>query len=182
MTNIDPNILNIDDDFLRFENIEKIRNKIKELLKEDNQQNVKLKDYIDFNEIFKDVEKKDDKHVLPNFLNYDIVRKVNEILERPYSTVIYADHEKKATLAHIGTLMSFFLYYSALLRYLYKIVDNEYLKELIKRVLAKNDGYLNMALTLYRIETSIYVIKDDQIIGSHPFIQNQNYGNQYQNK
>jgi hypothetical protein len=83
----------------------------------------------------------------------------------------------------MGTLISFFSYYSAILRYLYKISNNEYLRDLIKDVLAKNDGYLNMALELFKIETSIHVIKDNQFIGQlHQFIQNQNYGNQFQNK
>ncbi len=62
--------------------------------------------------------------------------------------------------------------------------NNEYLKELIKRVLAKNDGYLNMALVLYKIETSIYVVKENQPIISPAYqsYQNQNYGVPYQNK
>jgi hypothetical protein len=180
MDNQNLNDLNIDDNFLRFNysDINKIIEKI-----QNNRKDIKLKDYIDFNEIFKDLEKKDDKDVLPNFLNYDIIKKINEILDRPYSTIIYADPEKKSILAHMGTLMSFFSYYSVQLRYLYKTTDNKYLKELIKRVLAKNDGYLNMAIELYKIETSIYIVKDNQITGlPYQFNQNQNYGIQYQNK
>jgi len=185
MDNPNPDYLNIDDDFIKYSmlNIEKLKEKIQNIQQNDDNQNTKLADYINFNEIFDDIKKINEEDVLPNFLDYDIIKKVNNILDRPYSTIIYADPEKKAILAHMGTLISFFSYYSAILRYLYKISNNEYLRDLIKDVLAKNDGYLNMALELFKIETSIHVIKDNQIIGQlHQFIQNQNYGNQFQNK
>jgi len=45
------------------------------------------------------------------------------------------------------------------------------------------NGYLNMAIELFKIETSIYVIKDNQTTGlPYLFNQNQNYGIQHQNK
>lgn len=183
MDNNNPNDFNMNDDFLNLD-IEKIKELIRnmERNKSNENQNPGLKDYIDFDDIFKDVEKKDDKDVLPNFIENDIAKKVNEILDRPYSTVIYADQEKKAILAHIGLLISFFQYYSGQLRYLYKTSNNEYFKELVKRVLAKNDGYLNMALVLYKMETSIYIVKDNQPTINpvyQPYL-GQNFGNQYQ--
>ena len=190
MNNQNFNDLNIDDDFIKFGNIdiEKIK-KIKELIQNiDNQKYESkdysgLKDYIDFKEIFDVLEKKDDKDILPNFLEYDIIKKINNILDQPYSTIIYADSEKKAILAQIGSLISFFSYYSVQLRYLYKITNNEHLKDLIKEVLAKNDGYLNMAIELYKIETSIHVVKNNQIIGlPYQFNQSQNYGTNLQNR
>jgi|LAFM01.1.fsa_nt_gi hypothetical protein len=185
MDDNNPNLndFNINDDFLNLD-IEKIKEIIRNISKNKNNenQNSGLKDYIDFNEIFNDIEKKDDKDILPNFIDTDIARKVNEILDRPYSTIIYADSEKKEILARIGILISFFQYYSGQLRYLYKTTNNEYFKELVKRVLAKNDGYLNMALVLYKMETSIYIVKDNQPI-INPIYQpylGQNFGNQYQ--
>jgi len=187
--NQNPEDFDINNDPLKFgdidiEKIEEIIRNLKQKRYQNESQNTGLKDYIDFNDIFEGIEKKDEKDILPNFIESDIFKEIKTILDNPYSTIIYADQDKKAILTHIGLLLSFFSYYSNQFRYLYKTSNNVYLKELIKRVLAKNDGYLSMALELYKIETSIYVIKDNQPIISpiYQSYQNQNYGNQYQNK
>ena len=140
------------------------------------------KGFADFSQLYKPPEPKD---TLPNFLNFEITKQVSKILDRPSSSIIIANSDKKVILNRFNDLIGFFLNYSTQLRAIYQKTKNPHLKALIERVIIKNDSYLNSALTLYKSEASIYEIKEQQ---QNPFIlsqipynyQNINYGPQNQ--
>jgi hypothetical protein len=151
---------------------------------EQNPQNRPQKGYFNFNYLYKPSEPKD---TLPNFLDFDITKKVNRILDKPTSSIIIAAPNKKVILAKLNDLIAFFLNYSTQLRAIYQRTKNPHLKALIERVVIKNDSYLNSALSLYKSEASVYEIKEEQQ-GIYLFGQNQipynyqNYGPQNQQK
>jgi len=142
------------------------------------------KRYYDFREVYQSKEQED---ILPNFLEFDIFKKVSKIIDRPAESIIIADPNKKVILAKLGELIAFFLNYSTQLRAIYQKTKNSHLKALIERVIIKNDSYLNSALALYKSEASIYDIKEQQpgILpmnpGQTPYIY-PNYGPQNQQK
>jgi hypothetical protein len=143
------------------------------------------RNFMDFNYLYKPREQKD---TLPNFLNFEITKRVNQILDKPASSVIIADPNKKVILAKLNDLIAFFLNYSTQLRAIYQKTKNPNLKALIERIIIKNDSYLNSALALYKSEASIYDIKDQQqgmfllSQGQTPYnYQNINYGPQNKN-
>jgi len=149
---------------------------------EQNPQNRSQKGYFNFNYLYKLPEQTD---ILPNFLDSDITKKVSKILDKPTSSVIIATPNKKITLEKLNDLIGFFLNYSTQLRAIYQRTKNQYLKALIEKVIIKNDSYLNSALTLYKGESSIYEIKEEQqgmfLFGQGQVPYNyQNYGNQNQ--
>jgi len=149
---------------------------------EQNPQNRSQKGYFNFNYLYKLPEQTD---ILPNFLDSDITKKVSKILDKPTSSVIIATPNKKITLEKLNDLIGFFLNYSTQLRAIYQRTKNQYLKALIEKVIIKNDSYLNSALTLYKGESSIYEIKEEQqgmfLFGQGQMPYNyQNYGNQNQ--
>jgi len=149
---------------------------------EQNPQNRSQKGYFNFNYLYKLPEQTD---ILPNFLDSDITKKVSKILDKPTSSVIIATPNKKITLEKLNDLIGFFLNYSTQLRAIYQRTKNQYLKALIEKVIIKNDSYLNSALTLYKGESSIYEIKEEQqgmfLFGQSQVPYNyQNYGNQNQ--
>jgi len=149
---------------------------------EQNPQNRSQKGYFNFSYLYKLPEQTD---TLPNFLDSDITKKVNKILDKPTSSVIIATPNKKITLEKLNDLIGFFLNYSTQLRAIYQRTKNQYLKALIEKVIIKNDSYLNSALTLYKGESSIYEIKEEQqgmfLFGQGQVPYNyQNYGNQNQ--
>jgi len=149
---------------------------------EQNPQNRSPKGYFNFNYLYKLPEQTD---ILPNFLDSDITKKVSKILDKPTSSVIIATPNKKITLEKLNDLIGFFLNYSTQLRAIYQRTKNQYLKALIEKVIIKNDSYLNSALTLYKGESSIYEIKEEQqgmfLFGQSQVPYNyQNYGNQNQ--
>ena len=117
------------------------------------------KRYYDFREVYQSKEQED---ILPNFLEFDIFKKVSKIIDRPAESIIIADPNKKVILAKLGELIAFFLNYSTQLRAIYQKTKNSHLKALIERVIIKNDSYLNSALALYKSEASIYDIKEQQ--------------------
>jgi len=140
--------------------------------------------FANFSYLYKPQEPKD---VLPNFLNFEITKQVNKILDRPSSSIIIANPDKKVILNRFNDLIGFFLNYSTQLRAIYQKTKNPHLKALIERVIIKNDSYLNSALTLYKSEASIYEIKDQQqapfIFSQIPYnYQNINYGPQNRNQ
>jgi len=142
------------------------------------------KKYYDFSELY---EQKEPEDILPNFLEFDIFKKVSKIIDRPAESIIIADPNKKVILAKLGELIAFFLNYSTQLRAIYQKTKNPHLKALIERVIIKNDSYLNSALALYKSEASIYDIKEQQLgilpmsLGQTPYIS-PNYGPQNQQK
>jgi len=142
------------------------------------------KKYYDFREVYQSKEQED---ILPNFLEFDIFKKVSKIIDKPAESIIIADPNKKVILAKLGELIAFFLNYSTQLRAIYQKTKNPHLKALIERVIIKNDSYLNSALALYKSEASIYDIKEQQpgILpmspGQTPYIY-PNYGPQNQQK
>jgi hypothetical protein len=142
------------------------------------------KDYYDFEELYKPQEPKD---TLPNFLDFDIFKKVSKIIDKPAESVIVADPTKKVILAKLSDLIAFFLNYSTQLRAIYQKTKSPHLKALIERIIIKNDSYLNSALALYKSEASIYDIKDHQVAvlpiapGQIPYPYS-NYGPQNQQK
>jgi len=149
-----------------------------------NPQNRPQKGYFNFNYLYKPPEQKD---ILPNFLDFDITKKVNRILDKPTSSIIIAAPNKKVILAKLNDLIAFFLNYSTQLRAIYQRTKNQHLKALIERVVIKNDSYLNSALSLYKSEASIYEIKEEQqgmfLFGQSQVPYNyQNYGPQNQQK
>ena len=149
---------------------------------EQNPQNRSPKGYFNFNYLYKLPEQRD---ILPNFLDSDITKKVSKILDKPTSSVIIATPNKKITLEKLNDLIGFFLNYSTQLRAIYQRTKNQHLKVLIEKVIIKNDSYLNSALTLYKGESSIYEIKEEQqgmlLFGQGQSPYNyQNYGNQNQ--
>ena len=151
---------------------------------EQNPQNRSSKGYFDFSYLYKLPEQTD---TLPNFLDSDITKKVNRILDKPTSSVIIATLNKKITLEKLNDLIGFFLNYSTQLRAIYQRTKNPHLKALIEKVIIKNDSYLNSALTLYKGESSIYEVKEEQqgmfLFGQGQLPYNyQNYGNQNQQK
>jgi hypothetical protein len=138
--------------------------------------------FANFSYLYKPQEQKD---TLPNFLDFDITKKVNRILDKPTSSIIIADPNKKVILAKLNDLIAFFLNYSTQLRAIYQKTKNPYLKALIERIIIKNDSYLNSALSLYKSEASIYDIKEQQqgmfLLGQNQTPYNyQNYGPQNQ--
>jgi hypothetical protein len=144
------------------------------------------KGFMDFSNLYKPLEQKD---TLPNFLDFDITKKVSRILDKPASSIIIADPNKKIILAKLNDLIAFFLNYSTQLRAIYQKTKNPHLKTLIERIIIKNDSYLNSALALYKSEASIYDIKDQQqgmfLLGQGqiPYnYQNLNYGPQNQQR
>ena len=147
-------------------------------------QNRLQKGYFNFSYLYKPPEPKD---TLPNFLNFEITKKVNQILDKPTSSIIVAAPNKKVILAKLNDLIAFFLNYSTQLRAIYNKTKNPHLKTLIERVVIKNDSYLNSALSLYKSEASIYEIKEEQQ-GMYLFGQSQvpynyqNYGPQNQQR
>ena len=151
---------------------------------EQNPQNRSQKGYFNFGYLYKPPEPKD---TLPNFLDFDITKKVNRILDKPTLSIIIATPNKKITLEKLNDLIGFFLNYSTQLRAIYNKTKNLHLKALIERVVIKNDSYLNSALSLYKSEASIYEIKEEQQ-GMYLFGQSQtpynyqNYGPQNQQK
>ena len=149
---------------------------------EQNQPSRSQKGYFDFSYLYKPPEQTD---TLPNFLDSDITKKVNRILDKPTSSFIIATPNKKITLEKLNDLIGFFLNYSTQLRAIYSRTKNPHLKALIEKVIIKNDSYLNSALTLYKGESSIYEIKEEQqgtfLFGQSQLPYNyQNYGNQNQ--
>ena len=149
---------------------------------EQNPQNRSQKGYFNFSYLYKLPEQTD---TLPNFLDSDITKKVSKILDKPTSSVIIATPNKKITLEKLNDIIGFFLNYSTQLRAIYQRTKNQYLKALIEKVIIKNDSYLNSALTLYKGESSIYEIKEEQqgmfLFGQSQVPYNyQNYGNQNQ--
>ena len=149
---------------------------------EQNLQNRSSNGYFNFNYLYKLPEQRD---TLPNFLDSDITKKVSKILDKPTSSVIIATPNKKITLEKLNDLIGFFLNYSTQLRAIYQRTKNQHLKVLIEKVIIKNDSYLNSALTLYKGESSIYEIKEEQqgmfLFGQGQSPYNyQNYGNQNQ--
>jgi len=149
---------------------------------EQNPQNRSSNGYFNFNYLYKLPEQRD---ILPNFLDSDITKKVSKILDKPTSSVIIATPNKKITLEKLNDLIGFFLNYSTQLRAIYQRTKNQHLKVLIEKVIIKNDSYLNSALTLYKGESSIYEIKEEQqgmfLFGQGQSPYNyQNYGNQNQ--
>jgi hypothetical protein len=151
---------------------------------EQNPQNRLPKGYFDFSYLYKPPEQKD---TLPNFLDSDITKKVNRILDKPTSSVIIATPNKKIILNKLNDLIGFFLNYSTQLRAIYQRTKNPHLKALIERVIIKNDSFLNSALTLYKGESSIYEVKEEQqgmfLFGQGQLPYNyQNYGPQNQQK
>jgi len=149
---------------------------------EQNPQNRSSNGYFNFNYLYKLPEQRD---TLPNFLDSDITKKVSKILDKPTSSVIIATPNKKITLEKLNDLIGFFLNYSTQLRAIYQRTKNQHLKVLIEKVIIKNDSYLNSALTLYKGESSIYEIKEEQqgmfLFGQGQSPYNyQNYGNQNQ--
>ena len=151
---------------------------------EQNPQNRSQKGYFNFSYLYKLPEQTD---ILPNFLDSDITKKVSKILDRPTSSIIIATPNKKITLEKLNDLIGFFLNYSTQLRAIYQRTKNQYLKALIEKVIIKNDSYLNSALTLYKGESSIYEIKEEQqgmfLFGQSQVPYNyQNYGPQNQQR
>jgi hypothetical protein len=151
---------------------------------EQNQPQRLPKGYFNFSYLYKPPEPKD---TLPNFLNSEITKKVNQILDKPTSSVIIATPNKKVILNKLNDLIGFFLNYSTQLRAIYQRTKNQHLKALIERVIIKNDSYLNSALTLYKSEASIYEVKEEQqgmfLFGQGQIPYNyQNYGPQNQQK
>jgi len=153
-------------------------------INEQNPQNRLPNNYFNFSYLYKTSEPKD---TLPNFLNSEITKKVNQILDKPTSSVIIATPNKKVILNKLNDLIGFFLNYSTQLRAIYQRTKNKHLKALIERVIIKNDSYLNSALTLYKSEASIYEVKEEQQgmflfgQGQNPY-NYQNYGLQNQQK
>jgi len=125
----------------------------------DEQRDQNYRKFADFSYLYKPQEPRD---TLPNFLNIEITKQVNKIIDTPVSSVIIADPNKKAILAKLNDLIGFFLNYSTQLRAIYQKTKNPHLKALIERVIIKNDSYLNSALTLYKSERSIYDVKETQ--------------------
>jgi hypothetical protein len=151
---------------------------------EQNQPQKLPKGYFDFSYLYKPTEPKD---TLPNFLNSEITKKVNQILDKPTSSIIIATSNKKVILNKLNDLIGFFLNYSTQLRAIYQRTKNPHLKALIERFIIKNDSFLNSALTLYKSEASIYEIKEEQqgmfLFGQGQIPYNyQNYGPQNQQK
>ena len=153
---------------------------------EQNNLNGLPKGFADFSYLYKPQEPRD---TLPNFLDTDIFKKVSRILDKPASSVIIADPNKKIILAKLQDLIAFFLNYSAQLRAIYQRTKNPHLKALIERIIIKNDSYLSSALALYKSEASIYDVKDQQqgifLLGQSqaPYnYQNTSYGSQNQQK
>jgi len=126
---------------------------------EPNNQKGPQKRFMDFSYLHKPQEPKD---TLPNFLNFEITRQVNRILDRPSSSTIIANSDKKVILNKFNDLIGFFLNYSTQLRAIYQKTKNPHLKALIERTIIKNDSYLNSALILYKSESSIYEVKESQ--------------------
>jgi len=140
------------------------------------------KGFMDFSYLYKPQEPKD---TLPNFLDFDITKKVSKILDKPASSIIIADPNKKVILAKLNDLIAFFLNYSTQLRAIYQKTKNPHLKALIERLIIKNDSYLNSALALYKSEASIYDVKEQQqgifSLSQTPYgYQNISYGPQNQ--
>ncbi len=98
---------------------------------EQNPQDKLPKGYFDFSYLYKPPEQKD---TLPNFLDFDITKKVNKILDKPTSSIIVAAPNKKVILAKLNDLVAFFLNYSTQLRAIYQRTKNSHLKALIERV------------------------------------------------
>jgi hypothetical protein len=151
---------------------------------EQNQPSRLPRGFADFSSLYKPQEQKD---TLPNFLDFDITKKVSRILDKPASSIIIADPNKKVILAKLNDLIAFFLNYSTQLRAIYQKTKNSHLKVLIERLIIKNDSYLNSALALYKSEASIYDVKEQQqgmfLLGQSQIPYNyQNYGPQNQQK